>query len=213
MEKQYEDHLFFKSIDTLSDMAILSILWILGCLPILTIGASTTALLYVAGKKVGGKKPKIVADFIKSYKENFVQSLLITLILGIMWFSSTIYFMMGGSSLKEGFNLSLIIMILVAFEVMMISIYMCALLAKYELNTFTIIRNSFLFTHAYFLESIKAFGVIVSMLFCLLMVPGLLIILPGAIALTASYFVHQSILKFRERQETLKELNEEGLDF
>ena len=124
MEKQYEDHLFFKSIDTLSDMAILSILWILGCLPILTIGASTTALLYVAGKKVGGKKPKIVADFIKSYKENFVQSLLITLILGIMWFSSTIYFMMGGSSLKEGFNLSLIIMILVAFEVMMISIYM-----------------------------------------------------------------------------------------
>ena len=213
MEKQYEDHLFFKSIDTLSDMAILSILWILGCLPILTIGASTTALLYVAGKKVGGKKPKIVADFIKSYKENFVQSLLITLILGIMWFSSTIYFMMGGSSLKEGFNLSLIIMILVAFEVMMISIYMCALLAKYELKTFTIIKNSFLFTHAYFLESIKAFGAIVAMLFCLLMVPGLLIILPGAIALTASYFVHQSILKFRERQETLKELNEEGLDF
>lgn len=213
MEKQYDDNLFFKLIYTLSDMGILSILWLIGCLPILTIGASTTALLYVAGKKVGGKEPKIVSDFIKSYKENFVQSLWITLVLGILWFSSTTYFMMGFSSLKDGFNLSLIIMILVAFEVIMISIYMCALLAKYELKTFTIIKNSFLFTHAYFLESIKAFGVIVSMLFCLLMVPGLVIILPGAIALTASCFVRQSILKFLERQEILKELNEEGLDF
>ena len=51
------------------------------------------------------------------------------------------------------------------------------------------------------------------MLFCLLMLPGLVIILPGAIALIASYFVRQSILKFLERQEILKELNEEGLDF
>ena len=79
------------------------------------------------GRKVGGKEPKIVSDFIKSYKENFVQSLWITLVLGILWFSSLTYFMMGLSSLKDGFNLSLIIMILVAFEVIMISICICVL--------------------------------------------------------------------------------------
>lgn len=209
MEKQYDDNLFFKLIYTLSDMAVLSILWIIGCLPIITIGASTTALFYVAGKKVGGKDPKIVSDFIKSYKENFVQSLFITVLLGIMWFSSTTYFMMGYSSLQDGFNLSIIIMVLVVFEVIMMSIYMCALLAKYELKTITIIKNSFLFTHAYLIESIKAFGVIIAMLFCLLMIPGLWIVLPGAISLTGSHFVRHSILKFLERQEILKELEEE----
>ena len=192
MEKQQDDNLFFKLIYTLSDMAVLSILWIIGCLPIITIGASTTALFYVAGKKVGGKDPKIVSDFIKSYKENFVQSLFITVLLGIMWFSSTTYFMMGYSSLQDGFNLSIIIMVLVVFEVIMMSIYMCALLAKYELKTITIIKNSFLFTHAYLIESIKAFGVIIAMLFCLLMIPGLWIVLP------------QALLKFLVVQETLK---------
>lgn len=209
MEKQQDDNLFFKLIYTLSDMAVLSILWIIGCLPIITIGASTTALFYVAGKKVGGKDPKIVSDFIKSYKENFVQSLFITVLLGIMWFSSTTYFMMGYSSLQDGFNFSIIIMVLVVFEVIMMSIYMCALLAKYELKTITIIKNSFLFTHAYLIESIKAFGVIIAMLFCLLMIPGLWIVLPGAIALIGSHFVRHSILKFLERQEILKELEEE----
>ena len=69
MEKQYDDNLFFKLIYTLSDMAILSILWLIGCLPILTIGASTTALLYVAGKKVGRKEPKIVSILSKVIKK------------------------------------------------------------------------------------------------------------------------------------------------
>ena len=213
MDKQYDDHLFFKVMYAISDIAVLSILWIIGSLPIMTIGASTTALFYVAGKKVGGKDSKIVADFLKSYKQNFLQSMLITILLGIMWFSSVTYLMMGYSSLKDGFHLSMVIMVLVAFEVIMMTIYMCALLAKYELKTITIIKNSFLFTHAYFLESIKAFSVVVIMLFCLLMVPGLVILLPGAIALSTSHFVRHSIVKFLERQEALKALREEqGLD-
>lgn len=213
MDKQYDEHLFFKVMYAISDMAVLSILWIIGSLPIMTIGASTTALFYVAGKKVGGKDSKIVADFLKSYKQNFLQSMLITILLGIMWFSSVTYMMMGYSSLKNGFHLSIVIMVLVAFEVIMMTIYMCALLAKYELKTITIIKNSFLFTHAYFLESIKAFSVVVIMLFCLLMVPGLVILLPGAIALSTSHFVRHSIVKFLERQEALKALREEqGLD-
>lgn len=213
MQKEYDDNLFFKLIYAISDIAVLSILWMIGCLPIVTIGASTKALFYIAGKKVAGEESKLVSDFFRSYKDNFLQSILITIFLAIMWISSLTYFMMVYASLRNGFNLSMIIMILVAFEVMMMTIYMCALLAKYELKTFIIIKNSFLFTHAYFLESIKAFGVIVAMLFCLLMVPGLLIILPGAIALTASHFVRQSIYKFLERQKILKELNEEGLNF
>lgn len=213
MQKEYDDNLFFKLIYAISDIAVLSILWMIGCLPIVTIGASTKALFHIAGKKVAGEESKLVSDFFKSYKDNFLQSILITIFLAIMWISSLTYFMMVYASLRNGFNLSIIIMILVAFEVMMMTIYICALLAKYKLKTLIIIKNSFLFTHAYFLESIKAFGVIVAMLFCLLMVPGLVIILPGAIALTASHFVRQSIHKFLERQEILKELNEEGLDF
>ena len=214
MEKQENNHLFFKVMNYLIDTAILSILWLIGSLPILTIGASTTALFYVSGKKVGGKDYRIVADFFKSYKQNFFQSIGITILLGVMWFSSVTYFMMGYVPLNEGLSLSIVVIILVAFEVTMLSIYMCALLAKYELKTITLIKNSFLFTHAYFKESIQAFGVVVMMLFCLLIVPGLIILLPGTIALTASYFVRNSIMKFLERQEILKELREEQtLDF
>ena len=68
MEKQENNHLFFKVMNYLTDTAILSILWLIGSLPILTIGASTTALFYVSGKKVGGKDYRIVADFFRLKK-------------------------------------------------------------------------------------------------------------------------------------------------
>lgn len=208
MRKQDDENIFLKMIYTLSDMGVISILWMIGCLPIITIGASTTALFYVADKKVSGKESKILFDFIKSYKQNFVQSLLVTVILGVLWFSATIYLMMGYSFLQQGFSLSLFILVVIVFEVMMLSFYMCALLAKYELKTIMLIKNSFLFIHAYLLESIKAFGVIIAMLFCLVMIPGLLIILPAAIALTASHYIRQSILKFLDRKDVLNELEE-----
>lgn len=209
MESQYDDNLFFKMIYAISDIAVLSILWIIGSLPIITIGASTTALFYVCGKKVKQDEPKIVSEFIKSYKENFKQSFLITCVLAIIWYASLTYFMMSFSTLKDGFNISVVIMLVIAFEVVMISMYMCALLAKYELRTIQIIRNSFLFTHAYFIESIKAFALISAMIFCLIFVPGLMIILPGAIGLTGSVFVRNSIHKFLVRQKAVEELRAE----
>ena len=95
MASQYDDNLFFKMIYAISDIAVLSILWFIGSLPLVTIGASTTALFYVCGKKVKQDEPKIISEFIKSYKENFKQSFLITGILAILWYGTLTYFMMS----------------------------------------------------------------------------------------------------------------------
>ena len=40
MASQYDDNLFFKMIYAISDIAVLSILWFIGSLPLVTIGAS-----------------------------------------------------------------------------------------------------------------------------------------------------------------------------
>ena len=123
--------------------------------PLSQLELQTTALFYVADKKVSGKESKILFDFIKSYKQNFVQSLLVTVILGVLWFSATIYLMMGYSFLQQGFSLSLFILVVIVFEVMMLSFYMCALLAKYELKTIMLIKNSFYLPMRIYLNRLK----------------------------------------------------------
>lgn len=72
---------FFSVLNRISDIIILNLLWLVCCVPIVTIGASTTAMLYVTMKILKGEDAYIVKGFFKSFKENFLQSTVIWLIM------------------------------------------------------------------------------------------------------------------------------------
>ncbi len=55
----------------LADIFLLTVLWAVCSLPVITIGASTTALYYVTLKMAEGKEGYIIKDFFGSLKENF----------------------------------------------------------------------------------------------------------------------------------------------
>lgn len=71
----------------------LNILWFICCIPIVTIGASTTALFYVSLKIVKNEEGHITKSFFYSFKQNFKQAtgiwlilLLIGIVLGVDWY-------------------------------------------------------------------------------------------------------------------------------
>ena len=59
----------------------LNILWFLCCIPVITAGASTTALFYVTLKIAKNEEGNITKAFFRSFRENLRQSTLIWLIL------------------------------------------------------------------------------------------------------------------------------------
>jgi len=61
-------------MDKIGDLVILNFLWLVCCLPVITIGASATALCAVAMQMSAGEDPVIVRTFFKAFKENFKQS-------------------------------------------------------------------------------------------------------------------------------------------
>lgn len=64
----------------LADMMILSLLWLLFSIPIVTIGASTAALYYATTKHFSDSSEKPLQDFLHSFKQNLKQGILLTLI-------------------------------------------------------------------------------------------------------------------------------------
>ena len=79
------DNKFFEVLGKITDIVILNLLCIIACLPIITIGASSTATYSVAMQMVKGKEPYVVKEFIKRFKENFKTSTIawtIMLIIG-----------------------------------------------------------------------------------------------------------------------------------
>ena len=63
------------------DIFWLSVLSILCCIPVITIGASISSLYYVMLKLVRDEETAVTRNYFKAFKENFLQSLPVTLIL------------------------------------------------------------------------------------------------------------------------------------
>ncbi len=71
-------------ITKITTSVYLNILWFICCIPIVTIGASTTALFYVSQKMVRDEEGRITAAFFRSFKENFKQATIIWMILLVL---------------------------------------------------------------------------------------------------------------------------------
>ena len=81
-----------RALNGFADIIVMSLWWVIGCIPIVTIGASTTALYYAAMKSVR-KDGTVTKNFWKSYRENWKQAIAAELILVV--FAVALYALYG----------------------------------------------------------------------------------------------------------------------
>lgn len=75
------DGTLFRFLSKVADIMILNLLFILCCLPVVTIGAAVTALSYVTLKMKDQEEGYIWKSFFQSFKQNFGQATVIWLIM------------------------------------------------------------------------------------------------------------------------------------
>lgn len=137
---------FFTVINRLGDLILLNVLWLLCCLPIITIGASTTALYFETMKLADNNEGYIVRNFFRSFKQNFLQSTAIWLILAVSGFGIGYYLYnmlfhsenMGASSQLIAFSIVLMLCIVYA----MIFVYAFPLQSKFVNKIKHTIKNA-----------------------------------------------------------------------
>lgn len=127
----------------MADMIILNLVAFFCCLPIITAGASLTALHYVSLKIVRDEECYILKSFFKSFKENFKQSTLIwllMLLIGLLFVADFVIIRnSAGTSLPSWTGLALLgVMIIAALSFTLVF----PLQAKFENNIRTTIKNS-----------------------------------------------------------------------
>lgn len=75
-------------LNKVADVMILSLVFMLACIPVVTAGAALTAAYYMGFKMVKNEESYIIKGFFKAFKENFKQATIIWLfalvIIGVM---------------------------------------------------------------------------------------------------------------------------------
>lgn len=75
-----EDNPFNEVMSRVADLAMLNICWVIGCLPIITIGASTASLYECVRRIHENRDSKLIRTFWHTYKQKFATNTALTLI-------------------------------------------------------------------------------------------------------------------------------------
>lgn len=215
MRFNWTDNVVMRALGKMGDMICLNVMWLICCIPIITIGASTTALYTVMLRMVKNEEGYIFRGFLKAFKSNFKQSTLIWLILlllGIVW---TVDFRVAGFMPgMAGIILSAIFLAL-GFILLSVMIYIFPLTARYENGIKVTFKNALILTVAKLPYTFLMVAIVVAAVFAslwsaftlLFSLPLWLIIGGALIAWVNSYILRRVFVVFEGSDSRTEEEN------
>lgn len=196
------DSKFGQLLDKFFNSCYLNLLWLVCSLPIVTMGAATTALYYVTLKIARGDEESSVARmFFRSFRENFRQSSVLWLILLVMGLvlagDGTILFRLRAAStgaMAVLWTLLLAVLIVGAIAYVIVLFYIFPLIASVSNTNLAMLKFSFLIGIRYLFCTILIFAVNFAMFFLIVRVFTPAIIFgEGICAMIISHFLYRVI--------------------
>lgn len=173
-----------RALSKLFDIGWLSLIYVVFCIPLVTIGAATTSLYYVSAKVLRKDRGYVWSEFWHSFKLNFKPATLMWLIFaaiyGLLYFNLTTF---NASNAVGGYLVGAYIAL--AFIVTCVASYAFSLLSRFNMNVRGILRYALYMSFRHFLHTlcflailfVAGFGIYagfrVQLPILLLFVPGL----------------------------------------
>jgi len=143
------DSKFYSILLFISNIFLLNIIWLVMCLPLITIFPATAAMFGVVRQWVVHKDVSIFAPFFRYFKENLKQSLL----LEVIWVFLAAFLVIDYTiALKMGFSQSIILPILfvISFLFLLGSVFLFPTMVQFNTTTGKILKNTLLLAISYF---------------------------------------------------------------
>ncbi|MCM1330400.1 MAG: YesL family protein [Ruminococcus sp.] len=147
------DSKLYKFMSKLTDLFKLNFMWLVFSLPLVTIGISTTAAYTVALKMAENDEGYIARDFLKAFKANWKQGLIMSFITVICVWAVYLDFQLFHAAVENSV-MFLIVGIVTAYVFGFSLLYAYPLLARYENTVPNTLKNSFRISMKYFLRSV-----------------------------------------------------------
>ncbi|MBR4655051.1 MAG: YesL family protein [Oscillospiraceae bacterium] len=144
----------------------LNLIWFVCSIPIVTVGASTTALYYVMLKLARGEEGNVTSMFFRSFKENFKQATVLWLImlaagifLGLDGYILVNLRRTAAGPLAVFWTILLAVVIAAAVFYVIVLIYLFPLVASVRNTNRAMLKNSFLIGAHYLFCTILVFAI------------------------------------------------------
>lgn len=193
---------FYHFMSKVADCMILSILWIVFSLPVITAGSATTALYYCVVKVIRKEEGTVLKDFWHAFRTNLKQSTLVILLVlaasaAITVIGSTVYAATQSRDVLD--NVYMIYLVLLAFGIAWLH-YIFAYIARFQAPLKTILKNSLVICIANLPASLSMMILFVIMVVLLILTfPAsamILLLVPAVYTLISSFMLEKIYSKY-----------------
>lgn len=193
---------FFHFMTKVADCMILSALWFVTSLPVVTLGAASTALYYCIVKVVRRDEGSVVKDYFRAFRTNFAQSLLVSAVTLAAGLAVTLLGTGAYALRQSSGTLSTVyfIYLLLAFLGIGWLHYVTAYIACFRAPVLTVLKNSLAIClvhipHTVFLAALFLFVVMTMVLTLPASAMGIFLV-PALYALITSFLLERIFRKY-----------------
>lgn len=191
----------YKTMSTLFDILMIGILWFLACLPLVTVGAATTAAYYTMAKVVRFKTGYLFREFWQSFRTNFKQSLIPSIITQLVIFVLIldIYYVWNN---RSKLNDSLFIILTgVAFLFLACATYFGPFLSRFTKRNMELFKMSAYGAFRYLPITVLILVVFIVMVIGIWLMPWAIVVFPGVFLYLLTFPMEFVMRKFMKRPE------------
>lgn len=143
----------------LGDIIILNMIFVAGCIPVLTIGMYLSALYTVAMKMARGEDPSVWKEFWKAYKRNFKPATICWLIMAVIAILLFVDFRLIGVLKGSGmYSIMRVVLAVILGTWILMFQYLFPYIARFENGIFATLRNALLLAAAHIPSTIVIVG-------------------------------------------------------
>lgn len=202
------DNSVFTALGKLCDMLFLSVVFVLVCIPVITIGPANTALYYATVKVIRRERGYLFREFFKSFKLNFKRGAIIGVGLTIMFVVLAFDLLAAwATSNNEGSKNSIFFGIFLAFTLLLLcfSLYVFPLLSRFDMTVMQIIKASMFMSMRHLPFTILMALILIASIVGVFYMPMLIFIVPSSVAFVNSFFMERVLKKYMPKAEDTEE--------
>ncbi len=196
-----------RSLSKFTDCICLSLMYFVSCIPIITIGAASTALYYTAHKVLRHDRGYLFRDYLSAFRNNFKQVTPVWVAAGIIGGVAVADFYISSFYAKTVTYFSALSVI--AFMGMAIWFawvsYLFPYMARFENTRRQSMKNAILMAIAHLPMTFLLLVMTVIILFVVFFAPFLLFVFPAVYAWLQSYILERVFRKYMTEEDRAKE--------
>lgn len=197
------DGIVYRFLNKTGNIIIATILWLLGCIPVVTIGTSTAALYYTTVKSVRKDVGYVHSEFWRGYKLNFkkgVAATVLLLALGTLLGAEMWLVLKNGVEVSRiWYTLSGLLIVLMIF----ITLYLFPVMSRFDMKLGKLCMLAFVMSIRFWYITLALLAGLAAVIFAqlyLLPIP-MILLTPGLWCFVSSFMVEKVMKAYMPKPE------------